>query len=805
MVSLVTQPTQPPVSDEPVALSARLTRPRGLARSALRFLIAVCCGALVWGGWYITKRGFSRSWRQFVISEFRKRGVDVSIQRLTLDPFHGVVAQDVEIVDSHDTSRALAVINRLILDINYSNLIRGKPFLDAVDLHNARLALPVDAADNDSPTIRVSGLNARLLFPPHQIYVPQAEADLYGIHIAASGRLTNPELYQPSKPSQKEEGKKRGALTRSVIEELKRIQYHREPLQMSIQFIGDLAEPDSLFAEATFWGSDISREGYMIKSLFANVTLRDGIFDLRKFAASDSKGSLEASGTYDKTAKTSHFQLHSTLDLSAINRSTRLFPALQQLSFTLPPRVELAGDTRFSPFAFLAVGSLSARSLAIGSVHFESLNADFSFDGERWFVSGLHALHHSGEVAADAMNTPGNFRLRLQSTLNPKALFPLLPAHVAQSLATLDFIQSPSLRLDIRGASTNPKGWEATAELRLRRTSFRDVSLKSAVSSLHFKDMQLTGDQFKIERDEGIGTGAFGYDFTRHEVRLTGVKATLNPTDVTTWIDPMVMRNVAPYHFKVRPMVSVNGTVQLSGGTNTNLEVVVDAPSGMNYLFLRKNLSSSSISGRLLFTEDRLQILGLNATLFGGKVRGGADISLARHDPRFTAQIEARDVDFEKLTKLYFDYSDSKGVLNGHYDFSGFGDNARLMKGRGEVTVTDGNVFAIPIFGPLSGFLNEIVPGIGYNVAHKASATFDIKEGVINTRDFVVDGRGFTMIGGGKVRFLDDKLDFDIRLNAKGLSGTLLFPVSKLLEYTSTGSLSKPAWRPKRLPPLLPH
>jgi hypothetical protein len=43
-------------------------------------------------------------------------------------------------------------------------------------------------------------------------------------------------------------------------------------------------------------------------------------------------------------------------------------------------------------------------------------------------------------------------------------------------------------------------------------------------------------------------------------------------------------------------------------------------------------------------------------------------------------------------------------------------------------------------------------------------------------------------------------MDFDVRINARGLPGVLLFPVSKLFEYTSTDALSKPNWRAKIVP-----
>jgi hypothetical protein len=112
----------------------------------------------------------------------------------------------------------------------------------------------------------------------------------------------------------------------------------------------------------------------------------------------------------------------------------------------------------------------------------------------------------------------------------------------------------------------------------------------------------------------------------------------------------------------------------------------------------------------------------------------------------------------------------------------------------------EGHVFAIPFLGPFSEILNKIVPGMGYQKARRASATFKVDSGYIDTRDFVVEGRGFSMIGDGRIGFLDDRLDFDMRVNAKGLPGVLLFPVSKLLEYETRGKFSKPAWRAKIMP-----
>jgi hypothetical protein len=168
-----------------------------------------------------------------------------------------------------------------------------------------------------------------------------------------------------------------------------------------------------------------------------------------------------------------------------------------------------------------------------------------------------------------------------------------------------------------------------------------------------------------------------------------------------------------------------------------------------------------------------------------------------RAKPGHSASVTLENLDFSSLTKLYFDYQNSQGRLNGRYEFSGRGDDARTMDGRGELTVTDGDIFAIPFLGPLSGVLDGFVPGMGHTVARHAATTFTVKDGAIATNDLVVQGTGFSMIGNGQLFFLDDRMNFDMRINAQGLPGVLLFPVSKLLEYTADQKLSKPVWRLK--------
>src|SRR5437870_8066804 len=260
--------------------------------------------------------------------------------------------------------------------------------------------------------------------------------------------------------------------------------------------------------------------------------------------------------------------------------------------------------------------------------------------------------------------------------------------------------------------------------------------MNSGSAKIHFADGAITFEDFHVARDEGVGTGTFTYDFKKHEVRVSNIKSSLHPAEAIFWIEPKLWKTVSPYKFRRPPILTANGLYQFRGGKNTRLEIKVDGGNGMDYEFLGKTLPFDRISARLLFTNDRLQITDLRGALLAGTLRGNADISLAKNDPRYRANISVSEINFPLLTDLYYNYKTALGLLSGTYDFTGLGSDPRSMRGRGKVEVTNGDVFAIPIFGPLSGILNRILPGSGYSVAHKASADFKIDQGRMHTDGF---------------------------------------------------------------------
>lgn len=762
-----------------------------------------------------------------VFSELEKRGIHMTVERLTLNPLRGLVAKGVQIKPASDRGCAVASINEVVLDINYSNLVHGEPFLNAVELHNATLALPTDTPEppRKGEWLEISHLNARVLLAPHQLTLEQGEAMIHGLRVSASGHFVNPEKLQWSQSPKASTDKESPLVSvQKALQTLDELKMAGGRPALKVSFSGDLANPSQVFVEAAFQSGKFSVDGvYPVESIQIVATLADGLVRVDQCSVKDAKGALDASGSFLLATGEADMRVRSTLDLPGLIRAARpSTSALNELTFYSPPSLEMSGKARFhkpqpgSQESLLSAsgdipgrpkfyGRLSVGRFAVRSVIFEGAGTDFSWNGASWYLHDTRIRHRDGDIVLNAMQSPEGFRFNLDSRINPGLFLPLLPPVAAAKLGEWEFLAAPVLHLEGLGPKPSLETLEITGKAKLGATRARGVALNGVSVDLGFKANVLTCQNIKLERPEGTGAGTVVYDFNTDELQFRRVKTTLNPVEIVSIFDRDLSEQLVPYRFKVRPALLVDGKVGCRRGdfARNRLRVEVDGANGMEYTFLKKNLSANKITGTVTILVDRLKLDGLDASIFGGHLRGKADISILKAKGDYTAELNTMDVNFPALTKLYFDYDTSKGKLNSTFLFSGRHDLVRAITGTGNLVVTDGNVFAIPIFGPFSSILDDLLPGTGYNDARKGTCTFEMRDGIVTTNDLVMEGKGFSIYGEGKLFVAEDKMDFSARINAQGITGKLLSPVSHLLEYVSDGSLSKPVWRPKRLPKII--
>src|SRR5437868_14144559 len=244
----------PPVLEPPQVRPPRQRRKSTWAhRIAVTFVRLVILGVVLGvggGGYYLAKRGFGRQWRDRVVEELRKHGVEANIGRLTLDPFRGLIAKNVRIFDYKNRENTLARISEVSLDINYAALIHHEPVLNALDVRDAQIILPFKTADEKGDRAALTNLRAHVHFPPEQIYVSQAEGIFCGLRISATGQLIKRNDYKAAEEISDEEWRQRLLLIHRVADELRRFSFPGEGPSLQIKFAGDLSQFETVHAEA---------------------------------------------------------------------------------------------------------------------------------------------------------------------------------------------------------------------------------------------------------------------------------------------------------------------------------------------------------------------------------------------------------------------------------------------------------------------------------------------------------------------------------------------------------------------------
>jgi hypothetical protein len=541
-----------------------------------------------WAAYYFYHIGFGGHWRALLTKEFHSFGLEIRVRRLTLDPFRGLVAKDLEIYDRDRRQRVLAQISDLSLDINYANLFQQEPALNAVDLHDAKISIPVDPSNPKAGRMRVTGIQSRIYFFPGRIEVRQASGVIFGIHLQASGTLINPADFMlvpspeiPAGPEQKPQE----TFLRLLIKEIENLHFPEEPPQLDFTFQVDLANPFSLRLQGGhLFAETLTRMNYQLRNLDCQFSLENQRFDLQKLLIRDAHGELFATGNWNLGTGEKNFQIRSGLDLTELLANDRRFPWTKELKFDDPPEVELSGVAR--PDGHLRfLGKLNFDQFSFRSVKFQSMKAEFSKSGDSWMISNAQVTHRSGTLSGDVLSLPGKFRMRVNSTLNPTEVLALCPPRVQQALVDWEFQTPPVIQATASGTSPEFATVSGSGQIWLGKTRFRGALLNSASATFHLQNNAIRCDQIRVIRDEGIGTGSFTCDFGQDQVTIEDVEANLYPEVVAVWIDPSVGRLLQPFHFTDPPIIHAGGTIQLKNGSTNDLRIRIDAPNRFTYHF----------------------------------------------------------------------------------------------------------------------------------------------------------------------------------------------------------------------------
>jgi len=770
---------------------------KGALRSVQLFLFVAVPAAILW----LEFAGLPGFLHKPVVEAARKEGLDLGFSRMRVSIFQGLVLDDVRLSAKNLPENNEVAVNRASLAVNWRELLRGKFEISALELRGAQLYLPVQAADGVVRSLRLTKARARLALADGIVSVPLARFNLQGIEVTATGQIAlGPhQAQQPPRNLLPPEAAR-------AIEILESVEFGPTPPTLNIEF-------SAAGGTSGAWQLPVIRFEAPSASVGA-ISLRDirmeanflgGVFTLRRITVRDDKGGdLRAAGRWDAPTGAAQAELESSLDPSGWVAELLHSKQWQDLEFAKPPviRATLEAPPE-KPRRLQLLGTMESSAFSYRGLTFGGFESGFVWrEGGEFYADKISIRTPSGPITASLMMRPDDVRVRLDCHADPLPLLPLLGSKVKTSVdkMELNFLDAPRIRLEATGRKLDPAVLQAKGTLQLGRTSIHGSGMESATADVSFEKLALTLANARVVRPEGSGSGSFTYDFANKQVRLTNIRSTMMPFNVLQWADPNVARETKPYRLKGPPDVTVNGMIGLQDPSLTRLEAKFNAPQGLEYDLLERTLSFGAARGTLRFEGRKILVDVPSAGLYGGNVRLKAAVNTGEPGARQQMTLDLERVNFETLTRLYFDYRDSKGLVSGRYDFGFVPGKTELMRGQGNLLVEDGNVFAIPVLGPLSFLLDSVVPGAGYQTSRRATCDFSVANGEIRTENLDVQGQGFVMIGKGSLFFIDDRMDFGVRVNAQGVPGILLYPVSKLFEYVSDGKMTEPKWRPRILP-----
>jgi hypothetical protein len=238
------------------------------------------------------------------------------------------------------------------------------------------------------------------------------------------------------------------------------------------------------------------------------------------------------------------------------------------------------------------------------------------------------------------------------------------------------------------------------------------------------------------------------------------------------------------------------GAVNLAQGVK-NYDVEVTA-GRFPYAVFGKKLPFEDVRANVHNREGTVRF-DVAADVLGGGMTLKGTLNEDREPNPYDGELRMNALSYQRFAQVYSPGNESLGDISGHFKFTGRMNDWKALKGGGALYILNGNLLALPVLGPLTPVLGAFLPAPikGYNVAKEAKCTYDVADGFIVTQDIEALTSAFRIKSAGNVDFIRDDIDFNAEVSIRGLTGLVFFPVTKLLGFKGSGTISDTKWHPR--------
>jgi hypothetical protein len=774
--------------------------------------------------WWANHTGLPDSWRAGIEEAMSASGLHAEIASLRYLPLRGIEAGEIVIYSDSSRRRVIGRLDRLLLDIDRTKLSRGDFKIETLELSGARVTLAVDPDDPGSRTLEIDDARARMEFSGlRRLEISSASGTVGGLRLEARGLF---DLYRPGVTGTAEDMERARAERRrillGIIQALDTFDLEATaPPRLSIDARGDLELPNSLRADLNLRAADLRSREMDIRRLEVDGEVRGRTLMLHQIAIDTPGGGLNGKLEYELDDFRGRFELHSDADLPALVAQLDL-PLPDRLpTLAAPPVINAHGDFHRDPegWCFRVIGDTALTGPRFAQLGCDRLTTRFSWDGDRLLLEDLHLEDGEHRLDGRAFLTPGMLRYQFLTDL-PVSFWQR--AMTIEPLAGIlkDFSAGDEAitRVEARGMANleDPLDWWFKGSAAASGLSFRGVPTVRAKVSMDLCNAYLdfTAGEAEFDyrdyrlrrRHGGPDTGTVTVDRIRYDaptrtIGIAKLRGTVWPAPVVRTFAADIADQLEAYRFHRPPTLAADGTIGIESGLpKQDFSVRFSSDSAASYEFLEKDLQLAQPRGRVRVLPDRVEIKDLDTGLFDGQIRADFVSHLGGDRQHLEGELDWTVLRLPEIARTYGFKTEPKGTITGRIDFSLLGTEVGGLDGHGHLALEEGELFDVPIFGPLSPLIAAVLGKrkAGFQEATDAFFSFAVEGGVLSTTDFLTTTPSLVFTGDGRADLPQESLDMTVRMNARGLFGVITLPLRPfygLFQFRGRGPIDAPEWK----------
>jgi len=346
-------------------------------------------------------------------------------------------------------------------------------------------------------------------------------------------------------------------------------------------------------------------------------------------------------------------------------------------------------------------------------------------------------------------------------------------------------------------------------DLDVGQCKYRDVALDYArlditacetngVVTVDIKNLSSANASGKLDGD-------IFYNESDESVKVRGA-STMNHNEVLTMIDILTHGELDPIEPIAPPVVTIEGIAAVATNSTVrhNLQGTVRIGEGVVFgLNIQEAAANFRVQRDSAFLDN---VKG--STPSRGKVSGQAEFEIPDNSdlpPAIIADVKFDEIDLSDLAKVFSITNDRAGACFGDMHLSGILGTNQLhtLNGNGKFAINKGLLTRLPLFAGFTDYISRNIPGVDRVVDQSdCSLDFIIKDGILTSNNFTIEGDVFSIQGKGSYDITRDNLDFTVHValfRQKTFAGRVIrmvtFPFKKLLlEFKVYGSINNPEW-----------